>query len=946
MQSFLNLVAKDLLSRFNGDLSNVTVVFPNLRARLFFNEHLIENSEKNLWSPQYLDIDTIFKIGSTLKIADPLLLNSILYQVFAKHFALNNPNSEIESFDEFFYFGEIILNDFNDIDKYLVNASLLYANISDLEQLNSDFDFLSDEQKTIINRFFTDIKINKTQLKENFYSIWKILSSVYADFKNKLKNKGLAYQGMLYRDSVENFEKNAIDHNGECYVFVGFNLLTKCEEKLFSFLKHKALFYWDFDNYYLKNEHFEAGTFLRQNLQKFPSALSFDADNFSKKSSVKIISSTSETAQASYIPQWFNQLGGINYQKPDTAIVFCNENILLPVLSFLPTESEKINVTMGFPINQTPVYDYVIRLLELYQKGINTNGFYYIYVQSVLNHHYSLLIDKELYILDEKIKAEKLFYPTIAELNCKTLFTKIETPTQLIDYLINIVKITGAELKNEDNNFTDENLFNEAVFRVYQILNRLSDLIKEGYLDVKLNTFILLIKRVLAYETVPFHGEPARGLQLMGMLETRNLDFKNLILLSVNEGVIPKTSFDSSFIPQFIRKHFNMSRIEHQDAIYAYYFYRLLQRTENVTLLYNTAKNQTYKAEMSRFLLQMLVEAPFEVKRETLNTDIQVISNKAILIPKTAELLEKIHSSFDANQNGKTITPTAINSLIDCSLRFYFQYIAKFKKEDEFSDELDDGLLGRIIHCSIELIYMQICNNQQDNFKSFTVYPEQIDFCLKNNILISNIIEKAFEKEFFNRHVSKANYNGEQLIYFGVVRKFIIKLLKYDRQKAPFQVYEMEQSYSIAFDLGNGVKVNIGGRIDRVTIKDNHIYIEDFKTSNRREEANSLQSLFEQHTKRAKYITQAFWYSFVIEKEFVDKTIVPLLLYIPILSADEPNYIILDKKEVIDFSVYSSDFEENIKQKISEIFNPNIPFSATTVLDNCTYCDFKSICGK
>jgi CRISPR/Cas system-associated exonuclease Cas4 (RecB family) len=569
------------------------------------------------------------------------------------------------------------------------------------------------------------------------------------------------------------------------------------------------------------------------------------------------------------------------------------------------------------------------------------------------------LIFSDFAEVEKHITEEKIIYSTPEELSCQTLFVKIETPLQMADYLLNIVKSIGVELKELPENFASKNLSNEAVFRLYQIINRLKDLIIGGYLDLKLPTFISLIKRLLTQETVPFHGEPAQGLQLMGMLETRNLDFKNLLIFSLNEGVMPKSEPSASFIPLFIRKHFKMSSIEEQDAVFAHCFYRLLQRAENITLAYNTAQNATSKSEMSRFLLQLLTEYKQPIKRISLQNNSQPTENQPLEIVKTPELLAKIHSIFDAkNANSKTLSPSAINAFIDCSLQFYLRYVAKFKEEDEISDELGNNILGSVVHKTIELIYRQIGdlqplivkkeNKKDDIFKPFFVRKEQIDYFLKDKKLIDDFLEMAFEIEFFNHKTSKENYTGEQKIYFDVAKKFVVNLLKFDSQNTPFQILGMESYKEILLDLGDALQVKIGGIVDSIRLKDNDLMIIDYKTSSKEQKSPDIVTLFD-NTKsdRAKYILQAFFYSLILEKEFCSYNILPLLLYLPKMGNLEnfSEFIKLFGEEVKDFKPFSEEFGSVLKEKLKELFDEETSFKAHFNEQKCVYCEFLNICG-
>ena len=956
---FLKLVAQDILKRFHNDLSDVVLVFPNIRSSIFFDKYISQISDEPIFSPKYEDLQSLFSKATSLTLADDLLLVSILYKVYIEHFYKNREKNQVETFDEFLFFGEILLSDFNDIDNYLIDPSLVYQNIYDLEQLSDKFEHLTSEQVELLNRFFVDIKTNRTQLKDNFLSIWSVLKEVYNDFKNILLSKGLAYSGMICRDVVENISANVKVYDKAHYVFVGFNVLSPSEEALLEALKDKSLFYWDCDDYYTDNQVIEAGQFIRKNIQKFPQATAFDTNNIAREKNISIVSAATDVAQVGYIPTFINSLNIKEWDNPDTAIVFCNEQMLLPALWLVPEEVDKVNVTMGFPINQTPIYDFVLRLLELQRKGIANNKFYYPYVISILEHHYTSLIYSESQQIKDAIVADNLFYISPEQFDLPILRV-VNSTSEMVDYLLDIVEKIGVATKDTHKDFTRDNLMNEAVFRVFCIINRLADLIKSGYLDVTLPTFVSLLKRLLNTGSVPFHGEPAMGLQMMGMLETRNLDFKNLLVVSINEGIMPKVDAQASFIPYFIRKNIGMNTLEYQDSIFAYYFYRLLQRSENITFLYSTSSKETSKSEMSRFLMQILTELPYceKIKRITLQNDIQPTVTEPITIEKTPEILKKLRETFSTSERGRNISPSALNTFIDCPFKFYLQYVEDIRVLDEFTDKLDNKILGTIIHRTIELIYRKIGNidpliaeHGANSFAPFDVCKLQIDSYIDNRAKLEEMLEMAFSHEYFKRSTPKSDYNGEQLIYFDVAYRFIIFLLRFDAVNAPFTIVSMEDFCKTSVKLTEDLSVNIGGYIDRIRLKNNTLFVDDYKTSNRVQECKDIPSLFDNSDNKSlsktAYVLQSLYYASVISKKNPDRCVTPLLLYLPRLRADEIPYINIknDKIDISDFRRVADDFEPLMIEKLKSIFDPNQPFSANRQIEKCRYCDFKKICG-
>ena len=956
METFLSLVAKNLYKRHGADLSRVAVIFPNKRAGLFFNEHLADEANRPIWSPAYLSISELFQQLSAqrsknpLKLGDPIKLVCELYKIFREE-----TKSE-ETLDEFYFWGELLISDFDDADKNLVDAGKLFSNLQDLKNMMDGFDFLSEDQEAAIQQFFQNFSIEKrTALKEKFISLWDVLGSIYNRYKESLENQNIAYEGMLYRSVIEQLDASQMKY--DTYVFVGFNVLNKVETKFFQLLRdaNKALFYWDYDEFYTEAMNHEAGEFIRRNLKEFPSALSgvtFNKMNQPKK--VRFIASSTENAQARFLPDWIRE--NVIGKESDSAVVLCNETLLLPVLHSIPDSVKHVNITMGFPLAQTPVHSFITALLELQTVGFRpeTGRYAYATVQSVLKHPYTRQLSSKADALEKDLTGKNRFYPLPSELKQDEFLSVIFTPQlsnmelcrYLTDALKEIAKIYHTE-KGSDDVFNQ--LYRESLFKAFTLINRLGSLIESGDLTVQIDTFKRLLNKVLTSANIPFHGEPAIGMQVMGVLETRNLDFKNLVMMSLNEGQLPKGSGDSSFIPYNLRKAFGMTTIEHKNAVYAYYFYRLMQRAENITLMYNTSSDGLNRGEWSRFMLQFLIEWPHNITREYLEAGQSPQTTAEITIKKTPDVMKRLQDFYDVRCNKKAqLSPSALNTYMDCRLKFYYTYVTKLRPKPEVSSEIDSAMFGTIFHRSAELVYMDF--KEHGN----VVNKEQLEQLIRNDVKLQNYVDKAFKEEFFKVAITeKPEYNGVQLVNSKVIASYLRQLLRNDKEYAPFTLVGMEEKVSedIAIPTPKGdILSRIGGTIDRMDSKDGTLRIVDYKTGGSPKAAANIAALFTPAESRPNYIFQTFLYAAIMTRR-QELKVAPSLLYIhQAASADYKPYIEMGQRNnkvfVEDFTPYEEEFRESLTQLLAEIFNPEEPFSQTEFVSKCEYCDYKSICKR
>ena len=894
MKEFLASVAEDMLSKYGTNLSRIAVVFPNKRASLFLNEHLARTARQPIWSPASITISELFRQQSDLQVADPIKLVCDLHKSFCRCTQLQ------ESLDKFYGWGQLLLADFDDIDKNMADADRVFANLRDIHELD-DISYLTDEQRQMIHRFFSNFSdTHNSELKERFLRLWSRFADIYHDFNSRLASQQLAYEGALYRQVVTSdlssltSDLSPYDH----YLFVGFNLLQKVELRLFSELHKagKAHFYWDFDHYYM--QHHEAGQYIRRYLEHFPNELDVTSDaiygNFSKQKHISFISAPTEDIQARYISTWLRE----NQRLDDgrrTAIVLCNENLLQTVVHCLPDEVDKVNVTTGYPLSQTAVASLINIWFDLQLLGRTPR-----LLRIFQRHPYAQFISDDQQPLLQMLR---------------------EVAT------------------NGRSDITDP-LFQESLFRAYTLVNRIENLRQSGDLTVDLTTLQRLVSQVVQQTSIPFHGEPDEGIQVMGVLETRNLDFDHVLLLSCNEGNIPRGVNDSSFIPHSIRQAYELTTIDNKVTIYSYYFHRLMQRASDVTILYNSSTEDGQRGEMSRFMLQLMVESPHTITRHTLQTGQAVQKWLPEPIEKTPHVLQVMQSQFTTQH--PILSPTAITKYMRCPLQFYYLYVADIQQPDIPDDEqeLDHRIFGNVFHEAADIIYRQL--------------PRYIDKPLLEHLLKTKVeIERAVD-EAFHRIIPFAPKRGLQLINREVIIHYLRQLITIDHRLAPFTILglECDVKRQLTPSATHFQPSIIGGRIDRLDLitegSDEYIRVVDYKTSNRRPKPIAdVEAIFlpENIREHSDYYLQTFVYADIVSRQRPDHKVSPALIFIQHAGGD--NYdptLCFGSQPVRDIAQVSARFNELLQQTITEMFSPDVPFRPTDDQRTCSTCPFATLC--
>lgn len=952
--TFLEAVAKDLLNQYGNNLSNIAVVFPNKRAALFMNEYIARQSNIPIWSPVYTTISDLFREKSEWIIADPIKQVCDLYKSYIE------VTGKDETLDHFYGWGQILLADFDDIDKNMADAHNVFANLKDIHELD-DIDYLSQEQKDILKSFFQNFSDEHlSSLKDRFLSLWCNLEGIYRNFNQRLARQGLAYEGALYRNVVEN---NNTEFGYDKYVFVGFNMLQQVEQRLFLSLKQldKAVFYWDFDKFYLKQH--EAGHYIDSYLSLFPNELNIDDDtiynNFSRPKDITFIASMTESAQAYYINKWLLENNRIK-DGAQTAIVLCDETLLQTVLHCIPEKVKDINITTGYPLAQSPISSFVQILLRLQTYGHvgNTDKYRLREVSKILCHPYSRFISSRCADLYSELQISKVYYPTRQQIaldeGLQLLFTDLDTSRMTINlslsyWLIDILKHIGKKAHVDNDPLTQE-----SIFRMYTIINRLCGLVSSGDLNVDKITFERLIIQLIQNTTIPFKGEPIHGIQIMGVLETRNLDFDHLLVLSTTDNNMPKGVNDSSLIPYSIRKAYGLTTIDHKVAIYAYYFYRLLQRSHDITLTYNKATEDGQTGEMSRFMLQMMVESQYSINQYILSPEQSVTPVRPTAIIKSPNVMSKIMEIAK-------LSPTAINRYFFCPLTFYYNVVENLKEPDDTGDDMRDSrAFGLVFHRSAELIYQHL--SQRHN----PVRLSDIEEILKHEEIIEQKVDQAFKEELFkikDTHVNIPEYNGLQLINRGVIISYLHKLLNIDCQLAPFNILGLEKKVEKKINFivaGNTHEIIIHGiidRLDEITDKNGlrRIRVIDYKTGMpTKGKIAKISEIFcdkgiqDKHTN---YYLQTLLYSLIVSNSpTLNKNrlpVSPALIFIQ--STGREDYdptLILDNEPIITAIDYEAEFVKGIKQTLQEIYDKEIPFRPTTEKQRCNNCAYSHLCKR
>lgn len=963
MIPFLYNVAQAYYKNFGAQISRYTFVFPNRRAGIFFQHYLAQIANKPVFSPEILTVTDLFDKLSPYKKADRIEMLFLLYDIYKEI------SRTQETFDEFLYWGEMLLNDFDDVDKYMVDAQQLFRNIRDLKEIDAGFDFLTPDQIEAIRRFWSNfLPIGENDKKKDFLEMWEVLFQLYTSLRERLMAKGLAYEGMVFRDVVDQLTKD-MEYSlpFEKVVFVGLNGHSISEEKLLRYLHKRGVadFYWDYSSPLVRDKQNKASFFIDKNKMLFPTQLALEPEELSMdKPIIEVIGIPSAVGQAKHVYPVIKTLLQEKQivssdQAMNTALVLPDENLLLPALYSIPEEIDKINVTMGYSLGNSSISGLMEHIFELQRnvrKSDNYTGFYYKPVLAILNHRYITNIagDEAKRLRQNIVQYNRVIVPDRDFLGHPLLtmiFRPITVWSDIPDYLRSILSTLKLSLsvkeKPEDEDEVasarSADIEGEFIVEYYKTVNKMDEAVKNVSSDMSVETYFKLLKKLIVGISVPFSGEPLSGLQVMGVLETRALDFDNLIILSMNEGIFPLKKAASSFIPYNLRKGFDLPTYEHQDSIFSYHFYRMINRAKRIYLLYDTRTEGLQSGEVSRYFNQIkhLYPDHFDIREKLAVYKVSSTESLAISIKKTPQILEKMNVFLQGGD--KRLSASSINTYLNCPLQFYFSVVEGMAEEDEIAETIEASTFGTIFHAVMEWLY--------EPFKGKMITADLLHKISKDDKLLTATIERSFAENYFKSEKVK-RLTGQNYLTGEVLRKYIRQVLATDAKLTPFIYIDAEERIKSNYLLPSGKTVSLKGIIDRVDEVKGHTRIIDYKTGKGVLRYKEMKDLFDKEMKdRPKAVMQVFMYSHLYLADHPDKILEPGIYYLRNLFDTKFDSDVIrksgrDDERITDFSEYKDEFKTYFDACLEEIFDPQVPFDQTPTGEACRWCIFTNICKK
>ena len=926
--SFLENIAKDIFEKHREHLNEICVVLPSRRAGLFLKRYLGKLSERPLFSPKILTINEFISENANLQIAEPVYL---LFELYNIHKQIEKEN--VFSFNDFFSFGEMMIHDFSEVDLYLIDPQDIFG-------------WLSDEKALSL---WNPEGIPLTDFQRKYLHFYNSLYHYYIAFRDALLSKKTCYEGLAFRNVAENIE--TLETPDKHLYFCGFNALSHSEHRIFQYLERsgKATIVWDSDTYYMDSEIQEAGTFLRKYKSEFD-GFTTPNDNFHEPKTIHVIGAPENVLQAKIAGYILEKLSDAN-SLDSTALVLADEELLIPTLNSIPDNVEDINITMGYPFLQTPMHDLVSSIFQLHiqKEKSRNNKFYYQHVESILQND---LVRK---MLDFQLGSElrkgiensgKLYLTTVdIEYICQPLFidyNQIDFIFTSVDNSSDFLEKIRQLLKSFINSKIEHYLSEEYFLGLHEIIKCFDGVDDNLIQSTDIKTLFRIYQNFAKKIKIPFYGEPLKGLQLMGMLETRCIDFDRVVLLSVNEGTLPSGKTQNSLIPFNIKQHFGIPTYQDRDAIFSYHFYRLIQRAKEIYLVYNTDNDGFNKGEKSRFIKQLEYELPSYSKNVRIHEDFYIASlstateQQPIIVKKDDEVFNilKNYAQFSG------FSPSALNTFCNCSLRFYFLYVLKIKEDKTLSEEITADVFGTAIHKTLETVFNEIQQNEQSSSTQINIIEQYIP-------RIKDIFIPALKQKFKN-DIDFGKNNLIVSVAIAQMETFLknhIELLKNHQLKILEQETKFENQLFIKANNNQNLCIKLLGFADRIDSLDGLIRIIDYKTGavNATELKATEQTLSIEKSKEKWF--QLMMYAWLLNK----KDAYPLPFISGIYSLRKHDSELLPASfngtEFIDENALQA-FERFLEDILAEIFDTTKDFCQTEKKEHCRYCQFAALCGR
>ncbi|WP_316790515.1 PD-(D/E)XK nuclease family protein [Pedobacter frigoris] len=966
IKPFLKEVAEDLVARLGDALQHTAIVFNNKRPVAYLQHYLAKEIGKPFWSPSFFTIQEFFALSSERKVADSFTQFFTLHQKY-NEIALQDGEAAVEP-AKFYPIARVILSDFAQIDNDLVNAEKIFEQLEEFATIDYQFDYLSEEQQEFLKGFWSSYSEGKhKKQQEQFIKMWQRMPKLYNAYHQGLKEKGLTTMGQIYRQLAEGkaelpgfmdpFLKSKL-------VFVGFNALSRAEAVIFKRWQEqgKTLFYFDTDAYYLKDNIQEAGLFLRRNFEATGLINVLNNDRELIRANQKVIDvykTQGQVAQAKILNTALQKDYPLLKESDNAgkiALILADESLLMPVLQTIPTHYQtdggnlpiNINVTMGYPLVASSIFGLADLWLSVQAQLIQgeKETVYHREVEAFLSHPLTGIDEKLRSKIQQKLLAEQLAEVPLVRLQSQKgllamFFTKIENGTAATNTLQEILKrVFEQQLADKSLRQTEADLFIAAIKELNRLHDALSDYLPRLTTSKELLFVLSLIQKAVQGISVPLTGEPLQGIQVMGLLESRSLDFEQIYILGVNEGLLPQTSVSPSFIPDSIRRAYGLPVLENQDAISAYMFYRLLQRSKKVSMVYNAQADDTNTGEPTRFLKQLEYESGYEFNYLEHKQRISIEKKQPVVIPKD----DKVMAVLNKYLNGEIgLSASALTTYINCPLQFFYRYIAKIEEPKEISENLEANYIGSMLHFVLETFYQDLRSTD------INVTKERIAEYRKK---VPELAVRAFAQVMFENENHQVLHNGMQKVVLAIVEEYANLILDYDENEAPFEILSLEQKDQVSFEFKlNGVdkKVMLHGIIDRIDRKNGVTRIVDYKTGSDILRYSNLEDVFDTNgNKQNKALVQTLFYTYVFEKANGHQLVEPNLYSIRNMRK-EGTFFIEGRDKVKLNGAYLETIKEEfvgfMQAKLAELFDEQVPFVRSENEAAFSFSPYLTLCG-
>lgn len=940
VNTFLADIANTILTQYGQFGSSLLVILPSQRSKTYLTRQIQQQSPVPVWAPEMRTISELITEISGLSKADNMLLLIRLHAMFIAQ------TGRTESLDSFVQWGKMLLNDFDDIDKSLADANLLYRNLEQLKSMEDHFDYLTEDQRRVIEQFWAGFSAGNTSpVKENFVRIWQVLHSIYSQYRQALISEGIGYEGLLYRQAYEQMNKGGayqLANTGHIMV-VGLNALSQSEEKILTILKNRGntTFYWDYSPFYTDDDQHAAGQFLRKNLQLFPSPLHFNPSLPANKPAIEFVACAGVPAQLAMVNQILHQLS--DDELRDTAIILADTSLTPLFLQFVPEKIKELNITMGYPTSVSLTYSLLKTIRNVVQRALRRKGQLYIRNSQLIE-----LLSHPLFAGAISGGELELFFKEVSRFPRGLALSELMANRPALKHLHALMVEENAAASKLADFFseilewqTEPGIETDCLNSLYTFFSRLDSLIGQNALRLGTDSVMRLAIDFMQAETLPFEGEPLQGLQVMGPLESRALDFDHCIVIGLNEGIWPPQGQKPSFIPFSLRNVFGLPVTHHHDAISAYVFFRLLNRSTRLSLLYNNVSSDGRMfAEPSRFLLQLKYISDFEVKESNQTLPLTQEPARIIEVEKSRRIMDEL-AKYTRPDNKNYLSPSALNTYIDCSLRFYYRYIQRIKEPEQVTDTIQPNEFGTILHTAMHKLYSPMVGRP--------VNPNDLAELLQNSTLIATTVDMAI-KQVLNSQKAGTDFvadNTENLLAVAIT-EYVNQIIRFDKAQAPLTLLELETEYGYRFCLPDiaGAEVAVGGTIDRVHRTGTQHCIVDYKTGKAKTTFSAIDSLFDPENKdRNAAVFQLFTYSLLYRNSTTHTPVAAIYRTADLFDTDYQPFVTA-RDEHVPFESLLDSFEVAFLKLLQNIFDPSMPFGQTSISDRCSYCPYKLLCAR